>query len=206
MSLFIKICGMTNVEDALLATELGADAVGFILYSKSPRYIQAAEAAKIAKCLPEHVLKFCVTVGACLEEVAEIEKVWCPDVWQLHGQESPELVAAMAPRRCVKALGLPWSAVYEPASYAVDMFLLDKASAAYGGTGEIFDWNLALDLKKVLNRSIILSGGLRPNNVVEALRKVQPYGVDVCSGVEASAGKKDVGKLKEFINLCRNLT
>lgn len=201
---FIKICGMTNAADALYACELGADAVGFIHYPKSPRHVSAEIAAEIAQQLPGHVLTFCVTVNSTMEEILAIEKLWQPDVWQLHGHEPVSFIQELAPRRCVKALGLPWTLDFDPADYPVDLFLLDKASPAYGGTGESFDWNLALELKKTLKRPIVLSGGLNPNNVVEAIQRVQPWGVDVCSGVESSPGKKNAQQLKEFINLCRN--
>jgi phosphoribosylanthranilate isomerase len=202
---FVKICGMTNLEDASLACDFGADAVGFILYPKSPRYIEPAAAAVIARDLPKDVLKVVVGVDLAEEDVQNIESVWAPDLWQLHGSETPERVREFKPRRVWKALGLPLSGKTDPAEYQdqVEAFLLDKASASHGGTGQTFDWNLAFDLKNYLKQRIVLSGGLNPNNVVEALGKVQPWGVDVCSGVEASPGRKDPVKLKEFIRLCQ---
>jgi phosphoribosylanthranilate isomerase len=200
---FIKICGMTNLEDASLACEAGADAVGFIVYPKSPRFIEPAAAA-IAESLPDHVLKVVVGVNLAEEDVQKIESVWTPDLWQLHGGETPERVKEFKPRRLWKALGLPLKDNEDLGSYEVEALLLDKASAAHGGTGQTFDWNLALAVKNQVVQPIVLSGGLNPNNVVEAIQKVQPWGVDVASGVEASPGRKDPVKLKEFIRLCQS--
>ncbi|NJK91328.1 MAG: phosphoribosylanthranilate isomerase [Blastochloris sp.] len=202
MKPFIKICGMTSVGDARWACELGADAVGLIVYPKSPRYVTFERAAEIAGALPAGVLKVAVSVNLSEEDREALERVWTPDVWQLHGQESPERVGALRPRRCWKALGLPWVGP-DPGLYEVEAVLLDKASPAHGGTGETFDWNWARELKSILNKPMLLSGGLNPGNVVAALDAVQPWGVDVCSGVEASHGKKDPVKLKEFIELCQ---
>jgi phosphoribosylanthranilate isomerase len=202
---FIKICGMTHVDDALLACDLGVDAVGFIVYPKSPRFIEPAQAAAIATALPEHVLKVLVGVDLTDEQVQKMEAVWKPDLWQLHGNESIQRVNEFKPRRLWKALGLPLKEGLDPKGYEVEALLLDKASPAHGGTGQTFDWQLALDLKKRVSAPIVLSGGLNPNNIVEAINRVQPWGVDVCSGVEAAPGRKDPAKLKELIRLCRNL-
>jgi len=193
---------MTNFEDASLACDLGADAVGFIVYQKSSRYIEAAAAADIARRLPERVLKVLVGVNLTAVELKKIEYVWTPDLWQLHGSETAEQVKSFKPRRLWKALGLPLEEGLELESYDVEALLLDKASPSHGGTGRTFDWDLALDLKKKVQKPILLSGGLNPNNVVEAIQKVQPWGVDVASGVEASPGRKDPEKLREFIRLC----
>lgn len=193
---------MTNFEDASLACDLGADAVGFIVYQKSSRYIEAAAAADIARRLPERVLKVLVGVNLTDVELKKIEYVWTPDLWQLHGSETAEQVKSFKPRRLWKALGLPLEEGLELESYDVEALLLDKASPSHGGTGRTFDWDLALDLKKKVQKPILLSGGLNPNNVVEAIQKVQPWGVDVASGVEASPGRKDPEKLREFIRLC----
>jgi len=193
---------MTNFEDASLACDLGADAVGFIVYTKSSRYIEAAAAADIARRLPERVLKVLVGVNLTDVELKKIEYVWTPDLWQLHGSETAEQVKSFKPRRLWKALGLPLEEGLELESYDVEALLLDKASPSHGGTGRTFDWDLALELKKKVQKPILLSGGLNPNNVVEAIQKVQPWGVDVASGVEASPGRKDPEKLREFIRLC----
>ena len=193
---------MTNFEDASLACDLGADAVGFIVYPKSSRYIEAAAVADIARRLPERVLKVLVGVNLTDVELKKIEYVWTPDLWQLHGSETAEQVKSFKPRRLWKALGLPLEEGLELESYDVEALLLDKASPSHGGTGRTFDWDLALELKKKVQKPILLSGGLNPNNVVEAIQKVQPWGVDVASGVEASPGRKDPEKLREFIRLC----
>jgi phosphoribosylanthranilate isomerase len=201
----IKICGMTTYEDALMACEAGADAVGFISYPLSPRFIQPQQAAEIAEKLPKQVLKVLVGVNMTDEERQKVQAVWEPDIWQMHGTETPQRVQALAFKRSWKALGLPLAQGLNPADYQVEALLLDKASPLHGGTGQSFDWDLALELKKTVSRPVILSGGLHPKNVVEAIRKVQPWGVDVCSGVEAAPGKKNPDKVKEFIRLCRSL-
>lgn len=199
-----KICGMTNLEDARAACELGADAVGFIFYPKSPRYISPAEAAEISAGLPSEVLRFAVTVNMSVEEVEKVEEIFRPDRWQLHGHESAEHCQSLQPRALIKAFGLPMET--DPdllRDYPVEGFLLDKASPRYGGTGETIDWPEAAALVRGQQRPVLLSGGLNPDNVVQAIKIVEPYGVDVCSGVESSPGKKDHRKMKEFIELCK---
>jgi phosphoribosylanthranilate isomerase len=201
----IKICGMTTADDARAAAHAGADAVGFIFYPKSPRCITPAAAAAIGEKLPDHVARVAVQVGWTLETVAELERIMRIDVWQLHGAETPATTRALRPRTLVKVFGLPRNDEVDPSDYDVDGFLLDKASPLHGGTGETFAWPLATAFQKTTPRPCILSGGLTPDNVEHAVKTVQPWGVDVCSGVESSPGRKDHVRMTRFIHLCRPL-
>jgi phosphoribosylanthranilate isomerase len=195
----IKICGITNLEDALLAAELGADALGFIFYPPSPRSIEADTARAIIAQLPPLV----TTVGVFVDEAAATVNELAPQVgldWlQLHGQETPEYCRSLG-RRIIKAFriqdekSLAALALYRGAAQAL---LLDTyKKGIVGGTGETFDWHLAREAKKY--GPIILAGGLIPENVVQAIATARPQAVDVASGVEARPGKKDPEKLRAF--------
>jgi len=198
----VKICGITNKSDAFAAVDFGADAVGFILFSGSRRHIEPACALEIARQLPPFVQRVAVTVNMPVEELRELDATRVFDLWQLHGEESPAHCELLQPRRLIKALGLPLAGGVNPSAYAAEAFLLDTADPARGGTGRIFDWSLALDFKSRTPKPCILSGGLNPDNVGDAIRVVQPFAVDVSSGVEQSPGVKDHKKMKEFIGLC----
>lgn len=195
----IKICGITNRDDALAAVEAGADALGFVFYEKSPRFVKVAAAANICAALPPFVAK----VGVFVNELEyEIEKalVECGlDTLQFHGDEPPGFCQKF-PAKTIKAFRMKDATVLSAMEeYDVDAWLLDGFVAhARGGAGATFNWKWALDAKKH-GKPIILSGGLTPDNVAEAVAKVQPFAVDVSSGVEASAGKKDHEKLRKFI-------
>lgn len=199
----VKICGLTNLEDAQAAVEAGADALGFVLYPRSPRYVRPETAAEIASKLPPWVVRVAVAVRVDLAMVERVEQVWRPDVWQLHGGEGPEVSHLLAPRRVVQAVGLPRHEPLRTGDFRVEAFLLDKASPSHGGTGETFDWALARQFQENSAVACILSGGLRVENIVQALEMVRPSGVDVSSGVEQHPGKKDHRKMKELIELCR---
>lgn len=200
----VKICGITNEADAFAAIDAGADALGFVLYPKSARYITPAAAGNIVRQLPPFVQSVGVTVNATPPQVRDIETRVTFDIWQLHGDELPDRCGALYPRRLIKALSLP-PYYSDLKDYKVMAFLLDTPSKTYGGTGKTFEWDLAVQFKKDVSRPLILSGGLTPENVAEAIEKVQPYAVDVSSGVESSPGKKDHQKLKEFISICKSL-
>lgn len=201
----VKICGITNREDALHAVEAGADALGFILFPGSKRFITPEKAWAIAADLPPFVQRVGVVVDAGDAELELWRKASPFDLWQLHGQESPEFCRGLKGRgfRVVKALGFPLREKILPESYPVAAFLLDKASPRHGGTGESFDWTLGSAFARAAGKPCILSGGLTPENVVQAIQTMQPYAVDVCSGVEAQPGRKDRRKVEEFISLCR---
>jgi len=195
----IKICGITNLEDALLAAELGADALGFIFYPPSPRSVAADAARAIIAQLPP----FVTTVGVFVDEEAATVKELAVGVgldWlQLHGRETPEYCRSLG-RRVIKAFriqdekSLAGLAAYRGAAQA---FLLDTyKKGQVGGTGETFDWDLAREARKY--GPVILAGGLTPENVAQAMAAAQPQAVDVASGVEAAPGRKDPEKLRAF--------
>jgi phosphoribosylanthranilate isomerase len=200
----VKICGITCLEDALLAVDAGADAVGFVFYEKSPRNINPMQAAEIISKLPPLIQ----TVGLFVNE--ESEKVnWTADycgldLVQLHGDESPEDCLEIN-RRVIKAFRMKNIVSIEPLrKYQAAGYLLDAWSPdAFGGTGKTFNWEMAAAARQY--GRIILAGGLSADNVVEAVRTVQPYAVDVSSGVESAPGKKDRDKVKEFIKRVKGL-
>ena len=194
----IKVCGITNIDDALYAAELGADALGFIFYPKSPRYVLTGAVKEITDRLPPFVTTVGVFVNEEKEKIEEIVDKAGITLLQLHGDESPEFCASFD-TGVIKAIRIDKE--FEGSSlkdYDVDGFLLDTYDKGlYGGTGRTFDWNVALRAKEF--GRIILSGGLNPENVNEAVEIVNPYAVDVGSGVEKEPGKKDREKLKRFI-------
>jgi len=197
----VKICGITRPQDAALAAEAGADAVGFVL-APSRRRVEVAQARMAAAQLPPFVSRVGVFVNAADDEIAAaIEKVPL-DVIQLHGEESPETVRRWRERgvRVIKAIGVSGPSDLEAlAAYDADAVLLDAvAGGRSGGTGRSFDWDLARRARGS-GLPIILAGGLHPGNVVEALERVNPYAVDVSSGVEESAGRKSPEKVREFL-------
>ncbi len=196
---WIKICGITDIKDALKVVELGADALGFVFYEKSPRKITKEKAKEIIDSLPKGVVKVGLFVDELEEKVNEITSYCNFDILQFHGDETPDYCKKF-PQKIIKAFRIKdKESLANIPKYEVDYYLLDAYSeAAPGGTGRTFNWNLAKEAKE-FGKPIILSGGLNPENIIEALEKVSPFGVDVSSGVELSPGKKDQKKLKEFI-------
>jgi phosphoribosylanthranilate isomerase len=196
----IKICGITNLEDARLAADLGADALGFIFYPKSPRYIAPEQARQIIAQLPPLV----TSVGVFVDEEAQVVRALAATVgldWvQVHGQEPPDYCRSLG-RRVLKGFRIRDAnslADLEPFRGAVHAFLLDTyKKGQVGGTGEAFDWRLAHEAKKY--GRIVLAGGLTPENVAQALKVAQPDAVDVASGTEAAPGRKDPDKLRAFV-------
>lgn len=198
----VKICGITNLEDAVVAADLGADAVGFIFYEKSARSINPRTAALIIRELPPFIATVGVFVNEPPERVVDIAKEAGVGCIQLHGDETPEYVQAVG-LRTIKALRVKDASILNKLrSFSVSAILLDTyREGKPGGTGETFDWEIAAEAAKT--GRIILSGGLNPENVGDAVRKVRPYAVDVSSGVEAKPGKKDHAKLKKFFEQVR---
>jgi phosphoribosylanthranilate isomerase len=206
MPLRIKICGITNLDDAQAAADAGADALGFILYPASKRFIPIEDALRIVEALPPFVQTVAVTVNANKEfsNLGWRKQLRQFGVAQLHGQESPVHVKAVGKYLpVIKVFAADRAAEFDPAAYAVSAFMLDTPSKDHGGTGRIFDWSLAVAFKGRTAKPLILSGGLNPENVAKAVDLVQPYAVDVSSGVESSPGKKDHAKLREFIRICK---
>ena len=201
---YVKVCGITSTEDARTATSSGADAIGLV-FAKSPRKLSVEQAREIAATLPGGVLKVGVFVDEEPEEVLRIAAEVGLDYTQLHGDESPESVTVLRGEgvKVIKALR-----VRGPGSlaalddYEADLFLLDAWSEkARGGTGERFDWELA---KSYGGRgNIVVSGGLTPDNVREAIRFFEPYGVDASSSLEDAPGKKNGERVRRFVSAAK---
>jgi phosphoribosylanthranilate isomerase len=275
MSVRVKICGITNREDAEAAVQAGADALGFIVYDGSKRFIRIEDAIRIVDQLPPFVQTVAVTVNAVKEftNLGWRKQLKNFGVAQLHGEESPQHVKAVSKylpvikvfpadphtliasgifevpehmrqtidklkavqaalreklgraatlEESANAAGLPAEqaasilrlserisvenhARLSDYSASVSAFMLDTPAAERGGTGRVFDWTLAVEFKKRTAKPLVLSGGLTPENVAKAIQTVQPYAVDVASGVEASPGRKDHAKLRDFIQICKSL-
>ncbi len=189
----VKICGITNLEDALLAKELGADFLGFILYPKSKRYISLENALDIKKHIK--IPGVAVIVNEPLERVKELLNHF--DFVQLHGDED---CAFNISDRIIKVFRVKDELPHIEPCWDKNMLLFDTLSNQYGGTGESFDWSILTSLK----RDFFVSGGLNENNI-DNLKSLKPYGVDVASGVEKSPGKKDPYKLEIFIKKAKSL-
>jgi phosphoribosylanthranilate isomerase len=204
MSVKVKICGVTNIEDAFAAVDAGADALGFMFYEKSPRNVPAKVAAEIIRQLPPFVAKVGVFVNATEESVRNAIGECGIDTLQFHGDETPEFCRKFCPLKMYKAFRMEnLESLTALPAYQTDAWLLDSFVAGkLGGTGARFNWDLAIESKK-LGRPIILAGGLTPENVTDAVRKVQPFAVDVSSGVESAPGKKDHAKLRRFISAAK---
>ncbi len=204
MNVKVKICGNTNLADALAAVEAGADALGFIFYDRSPRHILVSDAAEIVRQLPPFVMKVGVFVNPPEELVLRATAECGLNLLQFHGDEAPGFCTQFG-LMSMKAFRVrDAESLKALADYPTDAWLLDAWSPkATGGTGETFDWALAAEAVK-LGRPVFLAGGLTPENVAEAIRVVQPFGVDVASGVESVPGRKDHARLRAFIQAVRN--
>ncbi len=210
----VKVCGITNVDDARAAIEAGADLLGFNFYPKSPRYIAPEKAHEIVGQIRSDGLKplfVGVFVNSSVDEVRSILEIAQIDLAQLHGDESVSVVEqlngrgfkALRPTSEEEALTqAEWFALYGPNApvVLVDAYRKDQ----YGGTGHTADWTIATKLAQ--RYPILLAGGLTPDNVAEAIKQVKPWGVDVASGVEVSPGKKDIAKMKLLVERCREAT
>ena len=201
----VKICGITGAADAQAAIEAGANLLGFNFYEKSPRHIAEDQAAEIRARLPKKIKAVGIFVNRLPADVIALRSSLELDAVQLHGDESPETVAEIAPVvPVIKAFRVePEFPLTTLDKYArAFAFLFDAAHTdQYGGTGRTTDWDVARRASS--SRRIILAGGLKVENVAAAVRIVRPYGIDVASGVETSPGKKDHGLLREFIQEVR---
>ena len=198
--MFIKICGTTSAEDALLAVSLGADALGFI-FAESKRQVDVTTVAQIVPQLPAETIAVGVFRNESVERIADIVKATGLRGVQLHGSEGPEVAQAL--RDIVPFLVQVFTAddprLAQLDDYPVDALLLDSPTP---GSGETFDWSQVADLPQ--RRRVILAGGLNPSNVAEAVERVRPWGVDAVSGLEASPGRKDPDALAAFITSARD--
>jgi phosphoribosylanthranilate isomerase len=199
MSVKVKICGITSIDDARAAADAGADAIGLMFFEQSRRNLTFKEAAKISAALPPFIARVGVFVNSPEDFVREAIEFCGLNAVQFHGEESAnycarfdtDVIKAFRVRDLASLATLP---KYSTRAWLLDSFIIGKI----GGTGVKFSWDLAVKAKSH-GKPIILAGGLTPENVAEAVAKVQPYGVDVSSGVEAAPGKKDRAKLRAFI-------
>lgn len=200
----IKICGITNLDDALDSMEAGCDALGFVFYKKSPRYITPEKASRITAHLPPSVLKVGVFVNGREDNIRRVAKLCGLDMLQFHGDESPEFCAKFEDYKVIKTfrvknkVNLKDTLNYMTFAYLFDTFTKSKI----GGTGRRFNWELVRHIGG-FNKPIFLSGGLNAENVAEAVRQVRPDWVDVSSSIEIRPGKKESKKIKKFIEVAK---
>lgn len=201
----VKICGITCVEDAMVAVKAGADALGFVFWNGSLRCIDPLRAKAVIAALPPFLTRVGLFVDAEPEEVREVAGIAGVDVVQLHGNERPRIVDALKGLRVIKAIriaseqDLAKMMLYQVDAYVLDTYVKDQP----GGTGKTFDWDIAR--RASLNGPVILAGGLTPENVASAVRQARPYAVDVSSGVESEPGRKDKSKMKEFVRNAKSV-
>ena len=200
----VKVCGITNLEDALAAVEAGADALGFNFYRRSPRYLTPQAARLVVRELPPEVLCVGVFVNESREAVEAMVAESCVAAAQLHGDEPPEFCEELKVARVIKALRAREGFEADAATrYRAEAILLDAYDPrAWGGTGQTCDWGLARRVREAVPR-MYLAGGLTPSNVAEAIGLVGPYGVDVCGGVEHAPGLKDHALVRRFVEAVR---
>lgn len=199
--MFVKVCGITNLEDALAAVDAGADALGFNFYHRSPRYIVPEDARRIIAELPATLMSVGVFVNESEpEDVERIADAAGLTAVQLHGDESPEYCSALSNRFTIKALRA--HANFEPQvvkDYETDAILLDAyARDVRGGTGRVVDWEVARKVRELVPQ-LFLAGGLSVENVADAVAAVEPFAVDACSHLESAPGKKDHERVRAFI-------
>ncbi len=200
----VKICGITRQQDADDAVEAGADALGFIFAESSPRFIEPDVAQSIIKTLPPFVAAVGVFVNAPRNKILDVIRITGIGCLQLHGDEKPgDAEGYSIPVYKAFHVGhdfdIKMLGHYKTSAYLLDTFV----NGQHGGTSRIFDWQVAVDAKRY--GRIILSGGITPENVSEAVRVVNPYAVDVNSGVESSPGKKDKSRIRQFFSAIRNV-
>jgi len=201
----VKICGITNLEDALESVEAGAHALGFNFYPQSPRYIETSAARRIIEQLPPSVL--CVGVFVNVPDAEHVKRLANEagvQAVQLHGDESPAYCHELKDLFVIKALRV--NSNFEPeqaARYETEGILLDGFSPeAFGGAGQKFDWSIASRCRQHVDK-LFLAGGLNAGNVAAAIESVQPYAVDACSGLESIPGRKDLAKVRAFLEAVR---
>jgi phosphoribosylanthranilate isomerase len=195
----IKICGITNIEDALAAASAGADAVGFVFHQASPRYVTPEKAREIIGSLPQALCTVGVFVNLAAAEVLQIAELCGLDFIQLHGGETGEYCRRFPRERLIKALSFRSEEEFSSiADYPVKAFLVDAHDPVrFGGTGKTCDWNLARKVAAL--HPLVLAGGLGEENIASALETVRPLAVDISSGVEVQPGKKDHEKIRSVI-------
>ena len=200
----VKICGITNLEDARAAVDACADALGFNFWDRSPRYISPANAREIIDQLPSSSLKVGVFVNEEIETVVRVISETGVTAVQLHGDESPEYCQRLKQTFVIKAFGARRDLDLD--AYNVDAVMLDtKDPVLRGGTGRVFDWSIAQGESVKSVAKLFLAGGLSPENVAEAIATVRPYAVDACSSLEETPGKKNHARMRAFVNAVRSV-
>ncbi|HEX3018730.1 MAG TPA: phosphoribosylanthranilate isomerase [Chitinispirillaceae bacterium] len=204
MSTRIKICGITRLEDAKVAANLGVDALGFIFYQKSPRFVMPEQAANIIMQLPPMVNRVGVFVNENYDNIMKIVRQTGIDTVQLHGDETPDFCSSI-PLPVIKSFSVrPQTDLSELKNYKTQGILLDTWSGQMqGGTGKTFDWNIARKAC-VMFKNVVLAGGLGPTNLEDALKIVDPFAVDINSGVEIMPGVKNPHKIRDVVKIVRN--
>ena len=201
----VKICGITNVADGLAAAEAGADMIGLMFYESSPRHITLARAAEISRALPPFLMRVGVFVNAPADYVLRAIGECNLTMLQFHGDETSDFCTQFGLMNMKAIRVRDAGSLAQLENYQTDAFLLDAHSKnGLGGTGEKFNWELAVEAQK-FGKPIFLAGGLTPENVADAVRKVHPFGVDVSSGVESAPGIKDHAKVKAFITAAKSV-
>lgn len=209
-----KICGITSVEDALIAARAGADAIGLNFYARSPRYVAAGTAETIVRMLPGGISKVGLFVDTPADDICRLFDQLRLDLIQLHGNQPPEFVAQLAPRPVMRAFRIGRERIEPVAEYLdrcrqlehdLELVLLDSLVAGqYGGTGTLLDWGAVQAYRAEIGATpLVLAGGLTPENVAAAIRAVGPAAVDVASGVESRPGRKDPARVEAFVQAAR---
>jgi len=206
----IKICGLTRAEDVLASVEAGADALGFVFYPESPRYISPEKAKELVSLVPPFITTVGLFVNATKSDVIEIVKQTGISLLQFHGDESSDICATIATSvelpfiRAFRVASntkfqdlIQFEKKYRATSHYFSGLLLDSYTEEYGGAGKVFNWSL---IEKEIAHRVVLSGGLSAQNVAGAIQRVRPYAVDVSSGVESEKGIKDAKKIRAFIS------
>jgi phosphoribosylanthranilate isomerase len=201
----IKICGIKTLKDALAAIDIGADYLGFNFYPKSVRFIEKETCAKITSVLRKkhpNIKLVGVFVNSPVDEVKNILETCSIDLAQLHGNETPEMFAQIAPNAFKAFRGIPSDVKGYERNDVPELLVDAVVKGVYGGSGVTADWSTAEELAK--KYPLLLAGGLTPENVADAVGRVKPWGVDVASGVESTPGMKDASKMKAFVQAVRN--
>jgi phosphoribosylanthranilate isomerase len=204
----VKICGITNLADAVAAIDCGADAIGLNFYPRSKRYVDVEKARDWIEKLPRDFCKVALLVDPAFEEAIRVAELEFISALQLHGRESPEFCRRLAEKGIRFAKALPVAderSLFNVPSFSTNTMILDSASPAeFGGTGHTFPWHIAQSfVQKNPSLNVMLAGGLTPENVGRAIDEVRPFGVDVTSGVERAPGQKDHHRLRLFIQEAR---
>lgn len=206
----VKICGITNKEDALMTVKAGADAIGVINIKESKRYVTLNKAREFFECLPVFVSKVVVAIPKNLKEALEIERTGANYI-QFQGDESTDFIREIKEKSrlgIIKKISVTKNCLKNSKRYSrfVDAILLDtEVKDLLGGTGQVHNWKISQKVVQSLNKPVILAGGLNPKNLKMAIKKVKPYAVDTSSGVELKVGKKDKKKVEEFIKIAKSI-